>query len=195
MIPDINLLPQRDRSSARGSWLVILFGVLFIGALIFMLVQYLYVTKSIQGLESEQATLTNEKQVLEEELMQHEEPQGVDLETAVQFIEAISYPVSPLIIELNRYLDEHAYLRNYSFREDMVSFSIDFETMTDVSLYMNDLLKSPFVKDVIVHDMSTFDPTAAEEEEERFEVIDRFTNTFEVLIDVDYLREVDGERR
>lgn len=193
MIPDINLLPQRDLNSARGNWVFILFGALFIGALIFMLAQYLYVTKSIQGLESEQTALNNEKQVLEEKLMQLQEPKGVDLETSVEFIEAISFPVSPLIIELNRYLDEHAYLREYSFEENTVSFTVDFETMTDISTYMNDLLRSPFVKDVIINEMSAFNPTKTEDKP--FEVIDRFTNTFEVLINLDYLREADGENR
>lgn len=195
MIPDINLLPQREKSSARGNWLFILFGALLIGALIFMLVQYLIVTKNIEGLESEQDILNSEKAVLEEELIALEKPKGIDLDTSVLFIETISYPVSPIIMELNRYLDENAYLRNYSFREETVSFSVDFETITEVSTYIDELLGSPYVKDVLVNGMSTFDPTASEEEErERFDVIDRFSNTFEVLIDLDYLREVDGER-
>lgn len=192
MIPDINLLPKRERRSASGGWLFIIFGVVFIIVFGLIIVQYILLTKSTTVLEAEQAALISENEALEEELLALSEPVGADLETSVQFIEGISYPVSPLIVELKRYLDEHAYLRNYSFREDTLSFSVDFETLTDVSDYMEDLLGSPYVKDVIVNGMSTFDP-ASREEDNPFNVIDRFANTFEVLIDLDYLREVDGE--
>ncbi len=194
MIPDINLLPQRERRSASGNWLVILFGALFVVALIFMIVQYIFAAKSIDTLGSEQSVLTSENEILEEELIALREPVGVDLETSVRFVEGISYPVSPLIVELNRYLDEHAYLRNYSFREDTLSFSVDFETITEVSVYIDNLLRSPYVKDVIVGGMSTFDPTSLEDENQ-FKVLDRFTNTFEVLIDLDYLHEADGDAK
>ncbi len=133
----------------------------------------------------------SEKEELVTELALLRESEGEDLETSVQFIEHISYPVSPLIIELNRYLDEHAYLRSYSFEHDTLSFAVDFETITDVSNYVDDLLRSPYVKDVIINGMSSFDPVALEEDQ--FKVIDRFANTFEVLIDLNYLREVEGD--
>lgn len=193
MIPDINLLPQRERKTAGGNWLFPVFGILFILTFGFMVFQYLTLSKDIASLEKKEATLTSEKAVLEEEVYDLRELDGEDLETSIRFIESISYPVSPLIDELNRYLEDHAYLRNYSFREDKVSFSVDFETITDVSTYIDNLLRSPYFKDVIINGMSSFDPVSLEDED-RFEVIDRFTNTFEVLIDLAYLQEVDGDK-
>lgn len=191
MIPDINLLPQRERRTARGKWLLFAFGAFFILALAFMAYQYIAFSKNIHQLEAEESALNSEKEELAAELALLRESEGEDLETSVQFIEHISYPVSPLIIELNRYLDEHAYLRSYSFEHDTLSFAVDFETITDVSNYVDDLLRSPYVKDVIINGMSSFDPVALEEDQ--FKVIDRFANTFEVLIDLNYLREVEGD--
>lgn len=193
MIPDINLLPQRERRTTSGNWIFLLFGVLFIGVLGFMVFQYITLSKNMTNLESKEAALMGEKEALEEAFSGLREREGDDLETSVRFIESISYPVSPLIKELHRYLDDHAYLRNYSFHEDKLAFSVDFETITDVSRYIDDLLRSPYIKDVIINGMSSFDPVSLEEED-RFNVVDRFSNTFEVLLDVEYLQEVDGEK-
>lgn len=191
MIPDINLLPKREKKTAKGSFVMIGFAILFIGALAFISGQYILLTKNIGTLEVDRTDLMRQKEELTEQLETLRALEDDELETSVQFIEDISYPVSPLIVELNRYLDDRAYLRNYSFREDILSFSVDFETITDVSTYVDDLLKSPYVKDVIVNGMSSFDPVALEGNQ--FDVIDRFANTFELLIDLDYLRKVGGE--
>lgn len=191
MIPDINLLPKREKKTAKGSFVMIGFAILFIGALAFISGQYILLTKNIGTLEVDRTDLMRQKEELTEQLETLRALEDDDLETSVQFIEDISYPVSPLIVELNRYLDDRAYLRNYSFREDILSFLVDFETITDVSTYVDDLLKSPYVKDVIVNGMSSFDPVALEGNQ--FDVIDRFANTFELLIDLDYLRKVGGE--
>lgn len=195
MIPDINLLPQREKRSASGGWLFIIFGVLFFIALVVMTVQFFVLMKNTAVLEAEEDELQRENVALQEELAALQSSDEMDLETSLQFIESISYPVSPLIIELNKYLDDHAYLRTYSFREDTLSFIVDFETISDVSVYIDNLLKSPYVKDVIVDGMTAFDPTNLEEDANQFNVIDRFANTFEILIDLDYLHEVDGGER
>ena len=55
-------------------------------------------------------------------------------------------------------------------------------------------MNSPYVKDVIVNEMESFDPTV-HDIKNRFEVTDRFSNTFEVLIDLEYLRGAGGVDR
>lgn len=194
MIPDINLLPQRERRTATGKWLIISFGVFFVLVLGFIAYQYVTFSKNIAQLELEEATLQSERETLTVELATLEENGSEDLETSVLFIESISYPVSQLIEELHHYLDSHAYLRNYSFQGDQVSFSVDFETITDVSNYVDDLLRSAYVKDVIVNGMNAFDPVSLEEED-AFKVVNRYANTFDVLIDLNHLRAVGGEKQ
>ena len=38
--------------------------------------------------------------------------------TSVKFVESVSYPVSPLLLEINKYMKENTYLRNYVFSEN-----------------------------------------------------------------------------
>lgn len=194
MIPDINLLPQREKQSKSGKWLLNTF--IFLGMMIFlfMVIQYMVLTKNIQALEVDKEQRSVERDKLIEELAILNEPKAFDLEASVEFVEKVSYAVSPLIIEFNRYLGENAYLKHYTFGEETVSITVDFETISEVAKYVEDLSKSAFVKDVIVHNMQGFDPTLQEKSEKRFDRADRYTNTFEVLVDLSHLRKVGGEK-
>ena len=194
MVPEINLLPKVAQKSARFKLISFILAFVFCLLLVIIVFQYISVTNSIKVLESEQQLLAAQKVVLDEELATLNEPQKINLEASVAFTERISYPVSPLIIEINKYLDEYAYLREYSFSEETVAFSVDFETISEVAWYVEDLMNSPYVKDVIVNEMESFDPTV-HDIKNRFEVTDRFSNTFEVLIDLEYLRGAGGVDR
>ena len=191
MVPEINLLPKVTRKSAKLKWISFILAFVFCLLLVILVVQYISVTNSIKELESERQLLSTQKVELDNEFAILNEPKGIDLEASVAFTERISYPVSPLIIEINKYLESNAYLREYSFSEETVAFTVDFETISEVAWYVEDLMSSPYVKDVIVNEMETFDPTARDTEN-RFEVNDRYSNTIEVLIDLEYLRGVGG---
>ena len=193
MVPEINLLPKVERKSAKRRWFSLILAIIFSLLLVFLMIQYFTLTKSIKTLESEQQVLATEKVALEETLAALHKPKGIDLEASVEFVESVSYPVSPLVIEINKYLDENAYLRDYLFSEETIGVEVDFETLSEVVSYIEDLMDSPYFKDVVVSDIETFDPTASDEDEEdQFKVTDRYSNKFEILIDLDYLREVGG---
>ena len=193
MVPEINLLPKVERKSAKRRWFSLILTIIFSLLLVFLMIQYFTLTKSIKTLESEQQVLATEKVALEETLAALHKPKGIDLEASVEFVESVSYPVSPLVIEINKYLDENAYLRDYLFSEETIGVEVDFETLSEVVSYIEDLMDSPYFKDVVVSDIETFDPTASDEDEEdQFKVTDRYSNKFEILIDLDYLREVGG---
>ena len=196
MVPEINLLPKTDRKSAESKWITLILALVFVLLLLFLAVQYVTLTKSVNTLEEEQQILATEKTELETTLASLQEPKGVDLEESVAFVERVSYPVSPLIIEINHYLDDDAYLRDYSFSEENVQFAVDIETMSEVVSYIENLTGSLYFEDAIVHQIETFNPISLGEEDEVsvFDSVDRYSNSFEVLIDLDYLRAGGAEK-
>lgn len=187
MAPEINLLPKTERKSASSQWLFIAIAVIFCLLLIFLLYRSITLSASLKVLQDERQILEGQKENLVVELSAIDEGEEVDLETTVAFIERISYPVSPIIVEVNRGLDEHAYLRDYSFTESAVQLTVDFETMPEVISYVDYLSRSQFFDDVFVNEITTFDPTGDEENVD-FTKVNRFANSFELPIRLQYLR-------
>jgi len=198
MAPEINLLPQIDRISTGKRWLSIILAATFALILIYLIFQYFSLSKNVNNLIAEEQLLLTEKAELEASLITLEEPQVVDLGTSVEFVESVSYPVSPLLVEVNKYVNEHTYLRDYVFSENTIQFSVDFETISEVVTYVGDLAGSTYLEDVKVEEISTFNPaglSSSEEEEEEtdaFDEVERFSNRFTVIIDPHYIRS-DGE--
>lgn len=193
MAPEVNLLPHIERVSPGRRWLSIILAVVFALLLIYLGFQYFTVNKKIKSLEAEQQVLQNEKTDLESSIVILDAPQEVDLGMSVTFIENVSYPISPLLVEINKYVHENTYLRDYVFSENTIQFSVDFETMGEVVSYVADLAGSTYFEDVKVEQISTFDPkpSAVDEEDEEntesFDEVERFANTFTVIIDPQYL--------
>ncbi len=194
MVPEINLLPKIDRLSTGKRWLSIILALSFALILIILVFQYFSLGKEVKGLKTEEELLQAENTELAILLATLDQPVQVDLATSVKFIDSISYPVSPLLEEINSYVGPNTYLRDYVFSENTIEFTIDFETMTDVVTYVGDLAESPYIEDVKVEQISAFNPAATplgEDEVEKtdvFEEVERYANTFTVVIDADYLR-------
>lgn len=194
MVPEINLLPKIDRLATGKRWLSIVLAISFALILILLIFQYFSLAKEVKGLKTEEELLLAEKTELEILFTTIDQPVAVDLATSVQFIESISYPVSPLLEEINSYVGPNTYLRDYVFSENTIQFTIDFETMTDVVTYVSDLAESPYIEDVKVEQISAFNPAEIlldEDEVEKtdvFEEVERYSNSFTVVIDSDYLR-------
>lgn len=188
MVPNINLLPERERRTSRSQLVWIFIGVIFFLLIAFIVFQYVSLTKSITSLEAEQAVLKEERSALESKIESIESIEEVDLETAVAFIESVSYPVSPLLVEVNRYITPNTYLREYQFTETEIRFFVDFETMADIVQYVSDLQGSVYFSDVKVEEMMRFDPVQKDEEQtSKFEQVDRITIEFTVMIDPAYI--------
>ncbi|WP_172369034.1 PilN domain-containing protein [Sporosarcina jiandibaonis] len=192
MAPEINLLPHIERPSPGRRWLTIILAAAFVLLVIYLTLQYLSLNKTIQTLQSEEQQLQAEKAELETSIIDLDAPVKIDLATSVEFVESVSYPVSPLLIEVNKYANENTYLRNYVFSESTINFAVDFETLAEVVTYVSDLSSSPYFQDVKVEQIYTFDPAPSDEEEdeetETFEKVERFSNELTVVIDPYYIR-------
>ncbi|KXH87315.1 PilN domain-containing protein [Sporosarcina sp. HYO08] len=189
MAPDINLLPKRDRSLANKRLFFIIFGIVFALLFIGIGTQYVIVSKNIDRLQAMKQTEEAGKSQLQAKVAALETPVVADLATSVQFIESVSYPVSPLLTELLKYIPENTYVRSYKFTENTITVDVDFETLSHVSTYIGDVDGSAYFTDVKVESISTFSPKDDEEEKTTsFDEVERFANTITVTIEPSYLR-------
>lgn len=190
MIADINLLPKVEN---RQSSPKILYGAVGIGTLLILSVLvWLYFDA-----RSELVTLTTTQQLVQGERDQLQIEYDVissmskgSLEESVAFVERVSYPVSPLIDETQNLQPEHTYLRDYGFDEKSVTVTADFETLTDVSTYVNRLEQSPYFIDVQLGSVSNFELNPALEEvtdAQKFNEIPRYSVEFTIFINEMYL--------
>ncbi len=196
MVPEINLLPSSEGKSSGNRMLSVILLIIFGLLVVFVTVHYFSVTKSVNQLQAEQQVLQDQKLELESTVLALDQPEQLDLSTTVQFVESVTYRVSPLLIEINNYIPDNTYLREYSFSENEIKFSIDFETLADVVTYVGDLTSSSYFADVKVEQISAFEPSANDEEEkmDSFDEVERLSNTFTVIIDPTYLRTGGVER-
>lgn len=110
-------------------------------------------------------------------------------EESIAFVERVSYNVSPLIDETQNLLQEHTYLRNYAFSDTTLQVTIDFETITAISTYVQKLENSPYFTDVQVGAVSNFTvaPTELQREEDRFDEVPRYSVNLTIAIDMLYI--------
>lgn len=191
MVPEINLLPQLERR--KSSNILLIFSAIVIGLLIvFLCVQFFTLKQEIKGLEAEETQLVVERDLLSAEISAvNPEEQGTH-STAVSFVETVSYPVSPLIDELYLFIEANTYLRSYQFDETGILLTADFETMNELSLYIERLLNSSYFSDVKVETVSTFEPfteQVTETDEVNFDVQGRYSASIQLDINESYLSE------
>lgn len=190
MVPEINLLPKLERRKSSNLF-IILFSVLFAILIIFLSFQFITLKKDVNSLTSEETQITAERDVLvASESTTNEEIAG-NHSSSVTFVESVSYPVSPIVNEVHSLLLLNSYLRNYEFGETAVNLVTDFETMNDLSIFVEKLLNSAYFTDVIINEISNFEPVANIEEktEVDFDVQTRYSATIMLTIDQAYLRE------
>jgi Tfp pilus assembly protein PilN len=182
MIPDINLLPKIERRTTANKLAILISVVISALILAFLAFHNSALTKSIKTLESQQQLLNAEKIELQEKLTALDGPKEMNLDESVEFIESVSYPVSPLLIEINKFMQPGARISNYSFSETTVNFSLDFKTMADIASYIEQLSESAYFTDVKLDQMSTNDTSEG------------YSNTFTATIDPYYLQTGGVER-
>ncbi|WP_318615189.1 hypothetical protein [Sporosarcina sp. YIM B06819] len=188
MVPEINLLPQMERKSGGSKWgslLVVIAFIAIVGGLAF---QYFSLTDSVKILQADQQALLADKTTIEARIAELEQPEQMDLATMVGVLEKVTYPVSPLLAELNVYRGDHVYIREFILTDNEIEFVMDFETMPEAATYLGDLVGSAYFADIKVDEIETFDPVESEETLESFDVISRLANRFIVTIDPTYLR-------
>jgi len=193
MVPEINLLPKIERKQTSN--LVIILGVVLFGVLLlFLSIQLFSLKKDISTLSSEETQLVAQREGLVAQVSSSasaQQEQGT-LANSVTFVESVSYPISPLIDEVHSLILENTYLRDYQFGETAVDLVVDFETMNDLSVFVENLLNSTYFTDVQVQSISTFEPSGNTEDtvdsaKTNFDVQSRYSATFTLIMDQAYL--------
>lgn len=191
MVPEINLLPKIERK--QSSNLVIILGIVLVLAIVLFLGMQLFsLKKDINALTLEETQAVAERDVLAAQASTPNTEEKGSLSSSVTFVESVSYPVSPLINEVQGLLVENTYLRDYQFGETAVNIKADFETMIDLSIFVEKLLNSAYFTDVQVQGISSFEPSVGTEDnsdstEINFDMQSRYSATISLIIDQAYL--------
>lgn len=191
MVPNINLLPELEKktTSPKLLYTVLVTGIVICFAYLFFVLDS---TKDeLVALSDVEQTLTKQRDELRLELdVRQTENQG-SLEQVVQFVQSVSYPVTPLIDETRALLPAHSYLRSYAFGAEAINISVDFESMKDISTYVERLLASDYFIDTQISTISNFDVQLNEQKEltpeEKFKQMPRYAVTITAMIDYMYL--------
>lgn len=191
MVPDINLLPQLEKKTTSPK---LLYGLLIAAVVIlvaYLLFTYFTTKKDLAALLVKEQALTEQHDQLQQELKMRQSVNQGSLEQSVQFVQSVSYPVTPLMDETRNLLPAHSYLRSYAFGADTISISVDFESMTDISKYVERLLASAYFKDTQISSIANFDVQLGEQKErtpeEKFKEVPRYSVTITATIDYMYL--------
>ncbi|MER2105715.1 MAG: PilN domain-containing protein [Solibacillus sp.] len=189
MIPDINLLPPITKKSDRSlvvGWLIGLVTLLLLALFIWM---YFDARNQVIELQAQEEMLMTQRNQLQQEYDTLISQNKESLEDSIAFVERVSYKVSPLIDATQNLLQEHTYLRSYAFSDTSLQVTVDFETMTAVSSYVEALENSPYFTDVQVGAILNFEvaPSELQKEENRFKEVPRYSVNLTIAIDMLYI--------
>ena len=188
MVPEINLLPKRERKKSNSILIVAISLILFVTVVLLLVIQYVSIKGEIETLTAQETYSVAEKEDLTQLVDDINMSGQGDLQTSVSFAESVSKSVSPLLIEVNALLENHTYLRQYEFVDQSINISVDVETMTSLSKFVDKLLISHYFSDVKVESVTNFDlSNSTENIEKRFEIIPRYSAIINLTIDPSYL--------
>ena len=187
MTPNINLLPKVEQDDRNAKKFLVLVAIVVV---ILLFVMSWFTRKDVVNLTIEQQLLQSERDGLQEELTALQGLNQGSLQESVDFVERVSYAITPLLDEAQGLLPDNTYLRSYSFGESTASFSVDFETLNAISTYIERLERSTYFVDVQVDSIANFDLAPTEEEqneEQKFTQIPRYTVDATLTINETYL--------
>ncbi|WP_339174840.1 PilN domain-containing protein [Solibacillus sp. FSL R5-0691] len=164
MIPDINLLPKIEKGATSFKLAFILVGILSILTIGLLAITYFGAKSEVASAVSERDSLLLTRDTLNAQVNSAQTGSQGSLEESVAFVERVSYPVSPIIVETRNLLPTDTYLRSYAFSETGVQVAVDFETLNAISSYVSQLEKSPYFNDVQVGTIQNFELNPTNEE-------------------------------
>ncbi|MGE8001899.1 PilN domain-containing protein [Lysinibacillus sp. NPDC093216] len=190
MVPEINLLPNLEKKHSTPTLIYVVF-IILIGMIVgYMIFLFFQAKSDFTKLNAQEVELSSQREQLQIELDGKRNANQGSLEQSVQFVENVSYPVTPLMDETQVLLPEQTYLRNYVFGEKNVEITADFETMSAISSYLEKLTASHYFNDIQVDTISNFDLAIGQEEESaknKFKEIPRYSATITLGIDFKFL--------
>lgn len=184
MNPEINLLPVFEKRKPESYLGLILF-IIILGALIVFLAIYLMgIKQDAADLAAEEQNLIAQRAALQNEVATGEPVPEITYADAVLFVETNSYLVSPLYEEIQNLADANTYVRNYAFSPEAITLAVDFETKSQVALFVENLMKSNYFENVQVDSIVEFEPLSTTEETEGVveeeEVAPRYTASIRI---------------
>lgn len=194
MIPEINLLPEKDRESKRSVFIMLAISIIWFFLLIFMVIQYFQIKGDIAVFQSEEKMLTTQKEKLNQQMA--DVTNEVGYPEAAAYVEKFSAPTSNLIKELIRLLpNDKSYLSNYSYDGNNVTIQTQFESLDMVASYVTKLSGSKFFTDVKVDNISTFslEESADHAEGIDFKEMPRYDVSMSIVINLSSLLPTGGE--
>jgi len=196
VVAEINLLPKKEKKALSGKmYIIVLIGIFIVISLFFV---YLFFASKAERTQvnAELNQMQADVVTLQSEVDGMSTIESDSRQSAVHFTESVSYPVSPIILEVDSFLPLHTYLRDYEFEEQSVSFQVDFEDKTMIALFVSDLLTSPLFTDVKVDEITSFSPgnESTEGVSDDFEEIPRYSTLFTLDINSSNLQ-YKGETR
>lgn len=186
MIPDINLLPKIEKGATSFKLAFILVGILSILTIGLLAITYFSAKSEIASAIPERDSLLLTRDTLNAEVTSSQTGSQGTLEESVAFVERVSYPVSPIIVETRNLLPTDTYLRSYAFSETGVQVAVDFETLNAISSYVSQLEKSPYFNDVQVGTIQNFELNPTNEEvndTQQFTEVPRYSVEIFLVID------------
>lgn len=192
MVPEINLLPNLEKKKDTPTLLYAVLIIITAVVLAYMIFLYFDAKSEITTLSKQEQELTMQRNALQQEFDTKNNVNEGSLAQSVQFVKNVSYPVTPLINETLVYLPEHTFLSGYTFGEDNVTVTIDFETMNDISKYVEKLGTSDYFRDIQVDTIENFNVALGEQTddknlEDQLKEIPRYSVTIRLFIDYAYL--------
>lgn len=153
MLPEVNLLPRRERRPA-------VFYYIFIAGLIacvlfsaFMIFRDFQLKSDLKEAEAIQSKLALEKTSFQARLGVQEDKQAVDLVQIVNFLDQNRLPTSILIGQLIVMLPDNAYFNAYEYDLETMKVEMQFDTIKDVSTYTKVLEGLPLIENVHLEDV------------------------------------------
>lgn len=192
MIPEVNLLPQRDVTETKNRWLVIGGLLLWLVLLIMLIVQYVIANNDLKLANSRIVSLESEQVLLEKQLdVQQLSEDAFTLREAVEYVEQLTVPTSIIIEELIEFLPDRSYLTGYSYSNGELSIQVEFESFNRIAEYIADIKTSPLFRDIQVSAITIEDLIESGEEEEvtDFSIVPRYHVDFSLQINMAQLAE------
>ncbi|MFJ8098792.1 PilN domain-containing protein [Lysinibacillus sp. NPDC096212] len=191
MVPEINLLPNLEKKHSTPTLIYVVF-IILIGMIVgYMIFLFFQAKSDLTKLSVQEVELSSQREQIQMELDGKQNANQGSLEQSVQFVENVSYPVTPLMDETQVLLPEQTYLRNYVFGEKKVEITADFETMSAISSYLEKLTASLYFNDIQVDTISNFDVAIGNQEEKsaknKFKDVPRYSATITLGIDFKFL--------
>lgn len=166
MIPDINLLPSKERDSDKTSFILLIVLIIWTILLGVIILQYFLAKNANDTIQSRVESLQMQKGALEAQLQnQQSQRVVVSLAKSVEFAEKLTAPTSKIIKELNELLPDYSFLTDYNFNAGQVSIQTEFDSLNQVAEYVTSLNQSEIFSDVKVDNISTFRIEEGTEEE------------------------------